>query len=103
MRLGQLASSVSVLGVFSNHCSPVIAEKRIFIKFCFNTEHSASKFYDMIKKVFHDENMNITQAFEWYSCFESGKISTQGFNVQVAHNQAALMKESKKIIMSDSV
>jgi len=33
----------------------------------------------MIKKAFHDENMSITQAFEWYSCFKSGKISTQGF------------------------
>jgi len=33
----------------------------------------------MIKRAFHDENMSITQASEWYSCFKSGKISSQGF------------------------
>ena len=79
MRFVLPTSSVSVLGVFSNHCNPVMWNRAFFIKFCFNTEHSASKFYDKIKKAFHDENMSITQAFDWYSRFKSGKISTQGF------------------------
>jgi hypothetical protein len=54
-------------------------EERILIKFCFNLDHSASKSYAMIENAFHDENVSITQASEWYSCFKSGQISTQGF------------------------
>jgi len=52
MRFVLPTSSVSVLGVLSNHCNPVMWNREFFIKFCSNTEHSASKFYDKIKKPF---------------------------------------------------
>jgi len=51
----------------------VNVEQRVNVKFCVKLRKSATKTYDLLKKVYGDEYLSRTQVFEWFKRFKGGR------------------------------
>jgi len=54
-------------------------EQKIYFKFCFNLEKTASESYEVLKRAICDYAMSRAQSFEWYSHCKYGQTSVGDF------------------------
>jgi hypothetical protein len=52
-----------------------VKEQQICIKFCFKPGKMAVETHKMLKKVFGDNAVGLTQTYEWFKCFKNGWTS----------------------------
>jgi GH24 family phage-related lysozyme (muramidase) len=48
-------------------------ERKVAIKFCFNTGLSATETLVLVQKVYRNEALNRSKVFRWYSRFRDGR------------------------------
>jgi hypothetical protein len=52
-------------------------EQRIYLRFCFCLEKTATEAHEMLQKAFKEEALNRTRVFEWFVWFKRGEMSIE--------------------------
>jgi hypothetical protein len=52
-----------------------VKEQRICIKFCFKLGETAAETHKMLREVFGDSALGLTQTYEWFKRFKNGRMS----------------------------
>ena len=80
-------------------------EQRANIKFCFKLGKKFAETYELLKKVYGDDSLSLTQVCTWFTRFKNGR---DDLNDDTSHrrpeasNRAELVEKVREIIAIDA-